>query len=61
MVYRAGIIGTGGIAGMGILGMHDTEDIGDSIVFLADSRTKHTNGEAVVVSKQYFAYERYEE
>ena len=26
--YRAGIIGTGGIAGMGILGLHDTEDIG---------------------------------
>ncbi len=28
MVYRAGIIGTGGIAGMGILGMHDEADIG---------------------------------
>ena len=28
MTYRAGIIGTGGIAGMGILGMHDAEDIG---------------------------------
>lgn len=28
MVYRAGIIGTGGIAGMGILGMHDEEVIG---------------------------------
>jgi predicted dehydrogenase len=28
MTYRAGIIGTGGIAGMGILGMHDEEDIG---------------------------------
>ena len=27
--YRAGIIGTGGIAGMGILGLHDTEDIGE--------------------------------
>ena len=26
--YRAGIIGTGGIAGMGILGMHDEEAIG---------------------------------
>lgn len=28
MSYRAGIIGTGGIAGMGILGMHDTDAIG---------------------------------
>ena len=28
MTYRAGIIGAGGIAGMGILGMHDPEDIG---------------------------------
>lgn len=28
MSYTAGIIGTGGIAGMGILGMHDTSDIG---------------------------------
>ncbi len=29
MTYRAGIIGTGGIAGMGILGMHDEEKIGE--------------------------------
>jgi len=28
MTYRAGIIGTGGIAGMGILGMHDEDQIG---------------------------------
>ncbi|AEH38965.1 Gfo/Idh/MocA family protein [Halopiger xanaduensis] len=28
MTYTAGIIGTGGIAGMGILGMHDEERIG---------------------------------
>jgi len=28
MTLRAGIIGTGGIAGMGILGMHDAEEIG---------------------------------
>ncbi len=27
--YRAGIIGAGGIAGLGILGMHDEEDIGE--------------------------------
>lgn len=29
MTYKAGIIGTGGIAGMGILGMHDEETIGN--------------------------------
>lgn len=29
MTYGAGIIGTGGIAGMGILGMHDEEAIGN--------------------------------
>jgi len=29
MTYRAGIIGAGGIAGMGILGLHDAEDIGE--------------------------------
>jgi len=28
MTYRAGIVGTGGIAGLGILGMHDEEAIG---------------------------------
>jgi predicted dehydrogenase len=28
MTYSAGIIGAGGIAGLGILGMHDEEDIG---------------------------------
>lgn len=29
MTYNAGIIGTGGIAGMGILGMHDEDVIGE--------------------------------
>ncbi|MFB6227723.1 MAG: Gfo/Idh/MocA family protein [Halobacteriales archaeon] len=29
MTYNAGIIGTGGVAGMGILGMHDEEAIGN--------------------------------
>ncbi|RBI60340.1 gfo/Idh/MocA family oxidoreductase [halophilic archaeon] len=29
MTYKAGIIGAGGIAGMGILGMHDEERIGE--------------------------------
>lgn len=28
MTFKAGIIGAGGIAGLGILGMHDEEDIG---------------------------------
>ena len=32
MTYTAGIIGTGGIAGMGILGMHDEEAIGNEKV-----------------------------
>lgn len=39
MTYRAGIIGTGGIAGMGILGMHDEEDIGRKKV-----RSSHAGG-----------------
>jgi len=29
MTYRAAIVGAGGIAGMGILGLHDAEDIGE--------------------------------
>ena len=32
MTYSAGIIGTGGIAGMGILGMHDADEIGQKKV-----------------------------
>jgi predicted dehydrogenase len=39
MSYRAGIIGTGGIAGMGILGMHDEEAIGNEKV-----RASHAGG-----------------
>ena len=39
MVYTAGIIGTGGIAGMGILGMHDDEEIGQKKV-----RASHAGG-----------------
>jgi len=39
MSYRAGIIGTGGIAGMGILGMHDTEAIGNEKI-----RASHAGG-----------------
>ena len=39
MTYRAGIIGTGGIAGMGILGMHDEEQIGSEKV-----RASHAGG-----------------
>jgi predicted dehydrogenase len=39
MTYTAGIIGTGGIAGMGILGMHDEEQIGSEKV-----RASHAGG-----------------
>lgn len=39
MTHRAGIIGTGGIAGMGILGMHNEEDIGRKKV-----RSSHAGG-----------------
>jgi predicted dehydrogenase len=39
MSYRAGIIGTGGIAGMGIFGMHDEERIGKEKI-----RASHAGG-----------------
>jgi predicted dehydrogenase len=39
MTYRAGIIGAGGIAGMGILGMHDEERIGREKI-----RASHAGG-----------------
>ena len=39
MTYRAGIIGTGGIAGMGILGMHDEDVIGTEKI-----RASHAGG-----------------
>ncbi|AKU09828.1 Gfo/Idh/MocA family protein [Haloferax gibbonsii] len=39
MTYTAGIIGAGGIAGMGILGMHDREKIGKEKV-----RASHAGG-----------------
>lgn len=39
MTYKAGIIGTGGIAGMGILGMHDEDEIGEKKV-----RASHAGG-----------------
>lgn len=39
MVYKAAIIGTGGVAGMGLLGMHDVEDIGKKKV-----RASHAGG-----------------
>lgn len=38
-MYRAGIIGTGGIAGMGVLGLHDASEIGQRKV-----RTSHAGG-----------------
>ena len=39
MTYSAGIIGTGGIAGMGILGMHDADRIGSERI-----RASHAGG-----------------
>ena len=39
MTYKAGIIGTGGIAGLGILGMHDEEAIGNEKI-----RASHAGG-----------------
>lgn len=39
MTYNAGIIGTGGIAGMGILGMHDEDKIGREKI-----RASHAGG-----------------
>ncbi|WP_336037227.1 Gfo/Idh/MocA family protein [Halobacterium yunchengense] len=39
MTYKAGIIGTGGIAGMGILGMHDEDAIGEEKI-----RASHAGG-----------------
>ncbi|WP_372480807.1 Gfo/Idh/MocA family protein [Halomicrobium sp. HM KBTZ05] len=39
MMYRAGIIGAGGIAGLGILGMHDEDDVGETKV-----RASHAGG-----------------
>ena len=39
MTYRAGIIGTGGIAGMGILGMHEEDVIGTEKI-----RASHAGG-----------------
>jgi predicted dehydrogenase len=41
MSYRAGIIGAGGVAGLGILGMHDEEKIGAEPV-----ETSHAGGYA---------------
>ncbi|WP_226040021.1 Gfo/Idh/MocA family oxidoreductase [Natrinema sp. DC36] len=41
MTYTAGIIGTGGIAGMGILGMHDEDVIGTEKI-----RASHAGGYA---------------
>ena len=41
MTYRAGIIGTGGVAGMGILGVQDADEIGSTKV-----ETSHAGGYA---------------
>jgi predicted dehydrogenase len=43
MVYQAGIIGTGGVAGMGLLGVHDDEDIGEET-----ARASHAGGYSMI-------------
>lgn len=50
MSYRAGIIGTGGIAGMGILGMHDEEAIGTEKIDASHAGGYHTTDSIELVS-----------
>jgi len=50
MSYRAGIIGTGGIAGMGILGMHDEEAIGTEKIDASHAGGFHSTDEIELVA-----------
>ncbi|MFB6298128.1 MAG: Gfo/Idh/MocA family protein [Salinirussus sp.] len=50
MTYRAGIIGTGGIAGMGILGMHDEEAIGREKIDASHAGGYHATEEIELVA-----------
>jgi predicted dehydrogenase len=50
MTYRSGIIGAGGIAGMGILGMHDEEQIGEEKVEASHAGGYHATDEIELVS-----------
>jgi len=50
MSYRAGIIGTGGIAGMGILGLHDEVQIGESKFEASHAGGYHANPDIDLVA-----------
>jgi predicted dehydrogenase len=50
MTYRAGTIGTGGIAGMGILGMHDEEAIGTEKIDASHAGGYHATDDIELVA-----------
>lgn len=50
MTYRAGIIGAGGIAGMGILGLHDEADIGQKKFQASHAGGYHATDEIELVA-----------
>jgi len=50
MTYTAGIIGTGGIAGLGILGMHDEEAIGNEKIDASHAGGYDATGEIELVA-----------
>lgn len=50
MTYRAGIIGAGGIAGLGILGLHDEADIGEKKFPESHAGGYHTTNDIELVA-----------
>jgi predicted dehydrogenase len=50
MSYRAGVIGTGGIAGMGILGLHDEDAIGKEKFQASHAGGYHQNSDIDLVA-----------
>jgi predicted dehydrogenase len=50
MTYNAGVIGTGGIAGMGILGMHDEDQIGQEKVTASHAGGYHATDRIELVA-----------
>lgn len=50
MAYKAGIIGTGGIAGMGILGMHEEDAIGQKKIEASHAGGYHSTPDIELVS-----------
>jgi predicted dehydrogenase len=50
MTYQAGIIGTGGIAGMGILGLHEEEQIGNEKFRASHAGGYHANERVELVA-----------